>query len=219
MYAVLLHIFLLDICIPFGIYYCMPIAENRMTIDNRKNILECAVRLFATHGYDAVGIQEIVAAAGITKPTLYHYFGNKQGLLEALLHEHTRQLLADLRFATDYRGDLTLSLTNIVKVYFRFAQQHRAFYRMQLAMWFAPPDNVSFQIVAELNQEQHQLIEGLFIQATEQHGNMRGRHRRYAATFLGTINTYVTLALNDYAELNDALIHTLVHQFMYGILS
>lgn len=190
-----------------------------MTTDNRKNILECALRLFATRGYDAVGIQEIVDVAGVTKPTLYHYFGNKQGLLEALLHEHTQRLLVDLRVATDYHGDFILSLTNTVKVYFRFAQQHRAFYRMQLAMWFAPPDNASFQIVAELNQQQHQLIEELFIKATEQHGNMRGRHRRYAATFLGTINTYVALALNDYAELNDELIHALVHQFMYGILS
>ncbi len=33
------------------------------------------------NGYDAMGIQRIVEAARITKPTLYHYFGSKQGLL------------------------------------------------------------------------------------------------------------------------------------------
>ena len=29
-------------------------------------------------GYDAVGVQEIVDTAGITKPTLYYYFGSKR---------------------------------------------------------------------------------------------------------------------------------------------
>ena len=32
-------------------------------MDNRSNILECAMALFAARGYDAVGIQEIVDAA------------------------------------------------------------------------------------------------------------------------------------------------------------
>ena len=53
-------------------------------MDNRSAILSNALRLFAARGYDAVGIQEIVDEAGITKPTLYHYFGSKQGLLESL---------------------------------------------------------------------------------------------------------------------------------------
>ena len=54
-------------------------------MDNRENILTCALELFYQRGYDAVGIQEICQAAGITKPTLYHYFGSKYGLLEVLL--------------------------------------------------------------------------------------------------------------------------------------
>ena len=48
---------------------------------------------------------------------------------------------------------------------------------------------------------------------------MRGRDKAYAATFLGMINTYVGLALNGYATLDDQLIYQAVHQFMHGILS
>ena len=51
-------------------------------MENRDHILDCALRLFAARGYDAVGVQEIVELAGLTKPTLYHYFGSKRGLLE-----------------------------------------------------------------------------------------------------------------------------------------
>ncbi len=56
-------------------------------MDNRSTLLKCALDLFAARGYDGVGVQEIVEAAGVTKPTLYHYFGSKQGLLQALLEE------------------------------------------------------------------------------------------------------------------------------------
>ena len=56
-------------------------------MENRQKILECALELFFRRGYDAVGIQEICQSAGVTKPTLYHYFGSKYGLLEKLLEE------------------------------------------------------------------------------------------------------------------------------------
>ena len=50
-------------------------------MDNRQAILDSALTLFYEKGYDAVGVQQIVDAAGVTKPTLYYYFGSKQGLL------------------------------------------------------------------------------------------------------------------------------------------
>ena len=50
-------------------------------MDNRERILQCALELFYAKGYDAVGVQEIAQKAGITKPTLYYYFGSKYGLI------------------------------------------------------------------------------------------------------------------------------------------
>ena len=49
-------------------------------MENREKLLSCALDLFYARGYDAVGIQEIVDAAGVTKPTMYYYFGSKKGL-------------------------------------------------------------------------------------------------------------------------------------------
>jgi AcrR family transcriptional regulator len=56
-----------------------------ISMDNRQRLLDCALELFSLRGYDAVGVREVVEAAGVTKPTLYHYFDSKRGLLEALL--------------------------------------------------------------------------------------------------------------------------------------
>ena len=188
-------------------------------MDNRAKIISSALRLFAARGYDAVGIQEIVDAAGITKPTLYHYFGSKEGLLAALLDTYFTELYQSVREASAYQHDLPLALNRITLAYFHFADKRRAYYRMQLSMWFAPVDSVPFKAVAELNQKQQQLLEDLFLQAANDHGNMKGRHQMYAATFLGMINTYISLSLNGYASMDDELVYKAVHQFMHGIFS
>lgn len=188
-------------------------------MDNRGLILDCALKLFAARGYDAVGVQEIVDAAGISKPTLYHYFNSKRGLLDALLESHFLPLLDGLHAAAAYRGDLKLALEGAAQFYFDFAAQHPAFYRMQLALYFAPPDSEPNQAVAGYNLSQHLLLEALFQQAALDHGNMLGRQRRYAASFLGTINTYAAMQLNSYIVLDESVTRQLVHQFMHGILS
>jgi len=187
--------------------------------DNRTGLLHSALTLFATRGYDAVGVQEIVENAGVTKPTLYHYFGNKLGLLETLLEENFRGLKVVYEIANTYNGDLTFTLTQIATAYFHYAQAHPSFYRLQLSLWFAPPHSEAYHAVVKYQERQQQTLETLFLRAAENHGNMRGRHRAYAATFLGMLNTYIGLALNDYVQLNDELVYQALHQFMHGIFS
>ncbi len=186
---------------------------------SRTAILDSALSLFTSRGYDAVGVQEIVEAAGATKPSLYHFFGSKSGLLETLIGEHFVALSQMLETDAVYRGDLTLTLQQIVKGYFKFALENRLYYRMQLSLWFAPPESEAFKAVSTINEKQHRVLEKVFLDAVTDHGNMRGRHNVYAATFLGIINTYISLALNGYVELSDNLVYSILHQFMHGIFS
>lgn len=188
-------------------------------MDNRENILSCALKLFSSRGYDSVSVQEIVESAGITKPTLYYYFGSKEGLLEALIETNFNRLYDITKEAALYNGDLPLTLYRVVKVHFMFARENSDFYRMQLSMWFAPPESASWKIIARFNQRHFNIIEEMFIAASQHHGNMKGKHKALGATFLGMINTYTGLALNGYTELNDELIYRAVQQFMYGIFS
>ncbi|MEZ5302781.1 MAG: TetR/AcrR family transcriptional regulator [Verrucomicrobiales bacterium] len=46
----------------------------------RERLLDCALTLFTEKGYSATGTQEIIDAAGVTKPVLYHYFLSKKAL-------------------------------------------------------------------------------------------------------------------------------------------
>jgi Transcriptional regulator len=186
-------------------------------MDNRAKILACAVELFAARGYDAVGVQEVASGSGITKPTLYHYFGSKNGLLNAIITEYGAELSKIINEAAAYQGDLSLALSRLGKAYFEFARTNDTFYRMQLAMYFAPPESEPNRMVRNLNEAQLEMIEKLFIQAAVHHHSLLGRHLELAATFVGNMNTYIGFALNGYIELREELIGQIVRQFMYGI--
>lgn len=188
-------------------------------MDNRERILDCALGLFSARGYDAVGIQEVVDQAGVTKPTLYHYFASKRGLLNALLEVNYHPWLVEFERAAAYQGDLMMTLRQTAEISFRYAGAHPSFYRMQLAMQFAPPESEPFQAVQPFVLQQQTWMENTFAAAVVQHGNMRGRQRIYAATWIGAINTYNALALGGYAVLDDQAVYRAVHQFMHGILS
>jgi TetR/AcrR family transcriptional regulator len=188
-------------------------------MDNKNNILACALELFASRGYEAVGVQEIVESAGITKPTLYHYFGSKQGLLKALLEQYFSQLNAVVAGACDYQGDLPRTLRCLARDWFEFAEQNPVFYRLALALLFTPPHSETYAIASALHQRQYTMVEAVFTKAVKDHGNMRNRQTLYAATFVGQVNTCIFLWLGGHVKLNEPLIERTVHQFEHGIYS
>ncbi len=188
-------------------------------MDNRENLLKRALDLFALQGSDAVGAQAISDAAGIKKPTLYHYFGSKSGLLEALLKENLKPFLKSLEEAARYQGDIHASLHAVANACFEFARRNPRFYRFYLSMWFAPRENEAFKAMQTFSAHQQEITEQLFASAVDDHGNMRGRQQAYAASFLGMINTYIMLSLNGYAQLDETLVNSLLHHFMHGIFS
>jgi TetR/AcrR family transcriptional regulator len=51
-----------------------------MTHCAKQRILAAAIHLFAHKGYGQTSVREVVERAGVTKPTLYYWFENKEGL-------------------------------------------------------------------------------------------------------------------------------------------
>ncbi|MGK5554774.1 TetR/AcrR family transcriptional regulator [Actinomadura kijaniata] len=72
----------------------MSVGEQAVPV--RRRILDAAVRLFAERGFDGTSVQEVVAAAEVTKGALYHYFDSKTDLLYEIYHSLITRQLADL---------------------------------------------------------------------------------------------------------------------------
>lgn len=186
---------------------------------NRDHILNVASRLFSERGYEAVGILEICETCGVTKPTLYHWFGSKRGLLDAVVEEKGGPLLAAVTAAARYQGKVQAGLEAIAQGFCRFAQDDPGFYRLRLAMSFAPLDSEPWKAASALNTALFGAVEGFFKAAAKDHGNMKGRHRPFAATFIGTLDTYVGFWLAGQAELDEKTIKEALRQFQHGIFS
>ena len=62
----------------------------RKKAKRRDEIIEAARMLFESRGLDATTMADIAAAAGISSPTVFNYFGSKDGVLIALISEGTK---------------------------------------------------------------------------------------------------------------------------------
>jgi AcrR family transcriptional regulator len=72
----------------------------------RERILESAYELFAQHGVQAVGVDEVVRQSGVAKATLYHHFPSKDDLVVEFLElREQRWTLAWVEGEARRRGD------------------------------------------------------------------------------------------------------------------
>lgn len=188
-------------------------------MNNRSRLLETAKCLFAHRGYHSVGVQEIVRRTNLTKPTLYHFFGSKAGLLGALFEEGERILRQEAGEALVYQGDLTQTLEELVRAFFRFSRRDEDFCRLFLALFVTAPDDEAVQGVFPVYQALQQDVEALFRQAAQDHGNMRGREELTAASFLGMVYIHLGMVLSGRQEMGEDRIFWMVKQFIHGILS
>lgn len=66
------------------------------TASGRDRLLAAGLELFSKRGLAATTVDELVVAAGVTAPALYHHFGTKAGLYVAVA-EHAYQVVLDRR--------------------------------------------------------------------------------------------------------------------------
>src|SRR3569833_2558544 len=84
--------------------------RRRLHPDARKRaLMVAALRLFRERSYDQVSVDDIAAAADMSRPLLYHYYGGKLGVFVAALHQTADDLLAAMRAAAERSPDTWLS--------------------------------------------------------------------------------------------------------------
>ncbi len=67
--------------------------RERVRAQMRQDILDAARRILREQGIKELSMRGLAAAVGVTAPTLYDYFANKEGVLDALFLEGTDRLL------------------------------------------------------------------------------------------------------------------------------
>ncbi|WP_097944234.1 TetR/AcrR family transcriptional regulator [Streptomyces sp. ms115] len=97
--------------------------RRRMGVDERRQqLIGVALDLFSRRSPEDVSIDEIAAAAGISRPLVYHYFPGKQSLYEAALRRAADELAA--RFLEPPEGPLGARLLRVMGRFFDFVDEH-----------------------------------------------------------------------------------------------
>lgn len=171
-----------------------------------ERLLDAASRLFYTRGVSNVGINEIIARAGVARMTLYHHFPSKDDLVKAVLEARQREraawleragamattprlqilavfdLLDEWFQAPDYRGcpllAATFELGGQLNAARPYAQAHHAATRLYFRQRL---EEAGLQPAEELALQLHLLLEGAAVVAVVQDGRQAARQARAAA--------------------------------------
>ena len=87
----------------------------------RESLLSQAVALFGEKGYDATGLDDIGAAAGVTGPNLYGYFDSKADILQAAVERGTSALWLLLHAVLRQHDEPRRALSDLVVGYVQLA--------------------------------------------------------------------------------------------------
>ncbi|MDR2517723.1 MAG: TetR/AcrR family transcriptional regulator [Spirochaetaceae bacterium] len=187
--------------------------------NNRDVIRKTALRLFSRLGFAQTSVITIAGEAGITKPTLYYYYGSKNALLEAIVAEYGIPLLNLTAKAAVYEHDLVMNLSALFRDLVDYAAGHPEYFRLLVSLYSSAPETPGYDAGNGIRKRLVAKIEDLFERAAADHGNMRNRQKMYAETFFGLIQTWALLIINREVSLTDENRNRLVHQYMHGIFS
>ena len=97
--------------------------------ERRAVVIEAAGRLFGERGYEATRLDDIAAAAGVTKPIVYRHFDSKRALYLALLERH-REDLATFATLVPTEGSAEERLRAVLEAWLDYVEAHSYAWRM-----------------------------------------------------------------------------------------
>jgi AcrR family transcriptional regulator len=93
--------------------------------ERRESILEAANHVFGEHGFEHVRIDDVAAAAGISKALIYEHFESKQELYGELMNQAAMELLGVLVQAASAPGmEGAMRMENAAAAGFQWVQEH-----------------------------------------------------------------------------------------------
>ncbi|GAA1796989.1 TetR/AcrR family transcriptional regulator [Actinomadura chokoriensis] len=151
-------------------------------LDTRDRIVRAAARLLTEADGEPVSTRAVCTAAGIGAPTLYHHFGDKRGLFDAVAAHGFEQYLESKR-AQPPTGDPVDDLRQGWDLHVEFGRTHPAFYTLMYGTPRTPP----------VAAEAHRILTGL-VEAVARAGRL-GVSVEAAARMIHAAGVGVVLAL------------------------
>lgn len=138
----------------------------------RSTLLQTGRAFFARRGYADTSMDELTAQAGLTRGALYHHFGDKQGLLAAVVAQIDAEMDARLQAISDTAADPWLGFCQRCHTYLEMALEpeiQRIVLRDARAVLGVAAPEAQGQCVDSMQQRIAQLVEQGHIAAVDPH--------------------------------------------------
>ena len=144
-------------------------SENNLAPNGaHTRLIEAGISLFAEKGYTGTSVREIVEKAGVSKPVLYYYFHNKQGLFRVILDSAAEKFEQILKDIVTTPGTV---LERLLHFYQHFYQaillQHQDLYRLVRDVIFAPPQKEPSYDIHRFERSMSEAIKTIYLQGIE----------------------------------------------------
>lgn len=165
--------------------------KNHRSVDEqtaRRMLLVTATALFAKKGYAGVSVREIVEAAGMTKPMLYYYFSNKEGLFRSILDWGANIQEEILLKATTSEGRVMERLNLLYRSTYERVLEHMDFFRLIHNLIFGPPQGAPQYDLDVYHVRMMEAIKAIYLDGVEKGEVRREDPDEVAALIMGVID-------------------------------
>jgi len=171
-------------------------SKNKPSQDSvRQRLLAAATDLFARKGYAATTVREIVDSAHVTKPVLYYYFQNKEGIYLELM----RQTFSNVDYLVDFpreeKGASREKLLHFCDQAFSLFLENIEAVRIMYAIYYGPHQGAPFFDFDAYHLKFQEAIRALVAEGIRKGEFRKGEAENTTWAILGAVNVAMEVQL------------------------
>lgn len=129
----------------------------------RRTLLLAGINLFAQKGYASTSVREIVASAGVTKPVLYYYFRNKEGLFQAILDWAAEWQESILHEALQSPGTAFERIVYLYRRIYQGLMENIQLFKLINHLFFGPPQGAPRYDIERFHRRMAEVIKEIYL--------------------------------------------------------
>jgi len=187
--------------------------------NTKAKIFMAAARLFAEKGFNGVSMREISESTGLSKPTIYYYFGNKEGIYTALVETGLHYQLELFQEIINRNIPIKNKIIDIIKLRFQQVRNYPEFAKFFLIL-FMSFERLPFleSFIKEATDRRQMFVELIKQGVMNGEFGPRANPEVTAEIFFGALMHYISKQLNSKESvLSDHLAEDIVEVLFRGL--
>jgi len=188
--------------------------------ETEERLLDAALTLFASKGFAATSVREIIEMTGVTRPVLYYYCDSKQDLFERVVRWKHDEAYQELEATIATSRGIANQLRAIIRGTFAFCVADPRVPQLMFQTTYGPVVSELTDFLRAVAEIRFGIVAKVMHEATDS-GEMRGGEPRSLALLFCSIMDYHANTLSRLADpkhrLTRELADSLVDAFLYGV--